>query len=265
MDARTKTRRSRWDDPSPAKMFTESDLEICKLLAPSIQAREPWGYHYLPTSYFGPLLNRGLHGAGNRANALRGQPHYTTLAEQPHDNYRQLIYQLYRGGAEALREAGYEIKLHPRATSHELLACIIAASFEIGARQNNLPLKLLHVDDLPAIPDWPVFQMQGRAVFIEADMGTESIGGKVAEKLERYHKLIDDKMVRRPIILFVTIMPDRCGTFLEELRYHPREYAEYFATTSIRYDRFLNTIPPLSGWAVTTGYQRAGHEPFKFV
>jgi Replication-relaxation len=266
MDARTKTRQSRWGIPPPVKMFTASDLEICKLLAPSIQARYPWGYQYLPSYHFAPLLGRrGNEWTRKRVSTLRGRPHYTALAEQSHNNYRQPIYQLYRGGADALTEAGFPMKLKPRPTSHELLACIIAASIEYGARQNNLPIKLLETSDLPANPDWPVFTLQGRAVFIEADMGTESMHAQVAEKLQRYHKLIDDKIIKRPIILFVTIMPDRCGTFLEELRYHPKHYAEYFATTSIRYDRFLNTIPPLSGWAVTTKYQRAGSEPFRFV
>jgi hypothetical protein len=278
MDTATETRRSRWNDPPPVKIFTESDLDICKLLASSILARDPWGYHYLPTSYFGPLLERGNQGAGHRVNALRGRPHYTALAEQPHDNYRQLIYQLYRGGADALCEAGHKIRPHSRPTSHELMACIIAASFEIGAREHRLPISIVPNLQLPIHPDWRIFTLQGRSVFIEADTASETINPhansqatSIREKFDHYLDLIAAKTVKRPLFLFVTTSATRCNSFIETLKLAidakdcPHEYAEHFGFTSMAYDRFLNTIPPLSGWAVTREYQRAGHQPFKFI
>jgi hypothetical protein len=96
-------------------------------------------------------------------------------------------------------------------------------------------------------------------------MGTESIETKVAEKIQHYCTLIDQRAFKNPIVLFITIMPNRCDSFLDRLHYFPREYAKYFATASISYDRFLSRIPELTSWAVTTQYRRAGYEPFKFI
>jgi hypothetical protein len=234
----------------------------------------------LPSHYFAPLLGRGTQGVARRVAELRGKPYYVALAEQPHNNYRPFIYQLAKAGAEEVRESGYDAKLRSRPVAHELMACLIAASFEIGAKKHAIPITLASAPaiDLPIEPDWPPFILEGRTVFIEADMGTETINAdaesqatNIRDKFERYLHVIHQKAVRRPLFLFVTTRKSRRDAFVELLKRvidrngYPYAYAERFGFASIEYDRFLNEIPKPSGWAVTVGYLRAGHEPFSFV
>jgi hypothetical protein len=120
------------------KRFTASDLEICELLAPYAFAREPWGYYCLPSSYFGLLLNRSIANTAMRVSELRGLPYHTKLSEQTKNLYRDLIFQIDRAGIEQLREVGYEVKLRSRPIPHELMACSIAASFELHPSRYRL-------------------------------------------------------------------------------------------------------------------------------
>lgn len=280
MDTETK-RRSRWVDPPTVTHFSETDLEICKLLTPVFGIRDPWGYGYLPSSYFSGLLNRGVKGTPKRVSELRGKPHYVELAEQPRNNYRQQIFRLSDAGEDEVAAAagGLKIRRHPRAVSHELMACIIAASFEVGAREYGTSITLHPKLNLPIIPDWPIFDFAGRTVFIEADTGSMTINPKneseassIRLKYEHYLKLLhDQKLGPDALFLFVTTREHRCGSLIETLKFTidkfdcPHEYADQFAFTSIEYDRFLNTIPVLSAWAVTRPYLRAGCEPFRFI
>lgn len=262
-------RRSRWKDPKPVKYFGETDLEICRLLAPG--ARAPWGYQYLPSNYFAPLLHRGKDGITNRLPQLRGAPHYLELPEQPHDNYRQLIYKLGKGGAAELRTQGYEVSLENRAMPHELMACLIAASFEIGAAQHNLPIEFRDYPHVSMRPDWPIFTLNHREVFIEADTGSETIE-RIEEKCTHYLELLYEKKFRKPLFLFITakthLRPDNMVQALmramKQGKYH-ENYAERFAFGTMDYDRYLNTLPKPSGWAVTQHYQRANFPPFSFA
>jgi hypothetical protein len=271
-------RKSRWVEPPPIKLFTGSDLEICKLLAPSAFAREPWGYQCLPSKYFGPLLGRSQANTARRASELRGKPRYTKLSEQPHNFYRELIFQIDQAGIEQLRDAGFDVKLRSRPVPHELLASCIAASFEIGARQHDLPIVIHPTVKLAAHPDWPLFTLAGRTVFVEADTGSETINPNVdthvtniRQKFEHYLQVVKDRVVRKPLFLFITTTPRRSVSFIECLKKvidtkdFPHQYAECFGFASIKYDRFLNTIPELTPWAITTRYQRAGHDPFVFT
>ena len=156
----------------------------------------------------------------------------------------------------------------------------IAASFEIGAKQHDLDIKPIGELDLPINirPDWPIFTLQGRTVFLEADTGTETINADVdsqatniREKFEHYLALIHSKAVKRPFIAFVTTKRTRRDSFIERLKRvidqnrYPHEYAECFGFASIDYDRYLNAIPEPSAWAVEKGFLRAGHDPFIFA
>jgi hypothetical protein len=267
----TAERRSRWADPKFHVHFHEPDLNICKLLTPDTIAREPWGYTYLPTNYFAPLLGRGEGSVPNRLAQLRAKPNYITLADQPRNNYRSLVYQLATAGADEVREAlAVRIRLEPRALAHELGACLIASSIELGARKHDLPIQVIPTPPMERRPDWPIFTLAGRAVLIEFDTGTESL--EVIEgKYEVYLQALEDKLFRRPLFLFITTKKFRVENLMERLKRtidkhkYPYAYAERFAFGAMEYDRFLNTIPKPSGWAVTYPYQRAGHEPFRFV
>jgi hypothetical protein len=264
----TATRRSRWVKPKLKVVFQPTDLSICKLLTPYAHVRDPWGYTYLPSNYFAPLLERGSGHVPDRLTELRAGE-YVILPDQPRTNSRYLIYQLGKAGAAEVREEGFKFELEPRSLSHELGACIVAASFELGARKHGLPIQILPTPDIAKRPDWPVFSLAGREVLIEFDTGSESLD-VIERKYECYLEVIDQKMLKRPLLLFITTKKLRVENMVEKLKrtidqkHYPYKYAENFAFGSIEYDRFLNKIPKPTDWAVTAQYQRAGHAPFSF-
>ena len=138
MDQRT--RNSRWDrepkldrsgKPAVARL-SEDDITIFKLLA---------RYRYLPSDYLAALSGRSLPALQARLEILCRKPNcYISRPHQQRDsadaNARRLIYELDDKGADELRNRGvvYSRKKYLRNFAHELMACTIAASFEIGTR-----------------------------------------------------------------------------------------------------------------------------------
>ena len=276
----TATRRSRWEEPDGTVKLVPSDLAILKLLVAGTEAREPWGYTYLPTSYFADLLGRGREGIQKRITELRKLPRYIALAEQPRDIYRDLIYKLGRGAVSELDEEGITAKLTKRAVAHELLACMTAASFELASLTREKPIHIAHPSHLSIHPDWPIFTFCGRTVFIEADMGTETnkptrgpdaTSSNIGNKFRRYLQLIASREVKNPFFAFITCKPHRIEGWDETLRRvidadgYDQDYAEHFGFMPVKYDRFLSSIPKLSTWAATEAYVRPGFEPFRFI
>lgn len=263
------TRRSRWVKPKLKVGFHATDLSICKLLTPYAHVRDPWGYSYLPSNYFAPLLERGQGHVPDRLTELRAGE-YLTLPDQPRSNNRYLIYQLGKAGAAEVREEGYKFELEPRSLSHELGACLVAASFELGSRKHNLPIHILPTPDIAKRPDWPVFSIAGREVLLEFDTGSESLD-VIERKYQCYLAAIDQKLLRRPLVVFITTKKLRVENMIAKLErtvdenHYPYKIAEHFAFGSIEYDRFLNKIPKPSDWAVTTQYARAYGGPFSFT
>jgi hypothetical protein len=272
-------RRSRWSDPSDTVRFVDSDLPICKLLTAGTVARSPWGYSYLPASYFSVLLDRGAGGIKTRLAKLRSKPHYISLAEQPASNCRELIYTIGRGGAAELRKEGVNATLTSRSVPHELLACLIAASFEIASRQFGIEIKVLPPVQLAFRPDWPLFRFGRRVVFIEADMGNATnepsegpfaTTSNIAHKFERYLALLTERDFENPFFAFVTCKPDRLKGWNRTLKRGIDQYeydhdlAEHFGFMSVSYNRFLNSIPAPSSWVATLPFVRPGFAPFCF-
>lgn len=290
-------RLSRWSDearrdkrgkPVPS-VFGPADLEVCKLLAPTAKARHPWGYQYLPTNYVPLLLRRGPAGAADRLRDLKRKPNsYLQLPEQPKNNSRALIYAIAPKGIDELREEGFEVpRFTHRRLPHELMACLAAASFEYASiKHSDVKIDPVFKGDIdPIIPDWPVFKVttpyQTRYVFLEADTGSETIntvvdpnattiGGKFSQYLNLLKSL--DKETRRfALFLFVTTRRVRMESMIESLKMTiDKEDAGHhlsanFGFTHMQYDRFINTIPKLTDWAITTDYQRAGLPPFNFL
>jgi len=159
-------RLSRWGtEPNGVKIiFTPADLQLCKLLAPT-PARSPWSYQYLPTSYIGPLLERSQASAAQRVHALKRKPYYYfRLPEQPLNNYRDLIYQIGPAGLEELKKDGLVIpNAKHRRMPHELLASLIAASFEYGARIHALPIDAIYNNRTDMTPDWSILPLRRRS------------------------------------------------------------------------------------------------------
>lgn len=135
-----RTRNSRWDRnpklgnnsrPIVARL-TEDDITIFKILG---------RYRYLPSDYLAALTGRSLPALQARLEILCRKPNcYIDRPHQQRDNAdanaRRLIYELDEKGGDELRRRGliYSRKKYLRNFAHELMACTIAASFEIGAK-----------------------------------------------------------------------------------------------------------------------------------
>jgi hypothetical protein len=135
-------RNSRWNrEPKLSKRgkpviarLTEDDIVIFKLLG---------RYRYLPSDYLAALTGRSLPTLQARLEILCRKPNcYISRPHQQRDNAdanaRRLIYELDDKGGDELRSRGilYSRKKYLRNFAHELMACTIAASFEIGAKSN---------------------------------------------------------------------------------------------------------------------------------
>jgi Replication-relaxation len=158
MDARA--RNSRWDrEPKLDKAgrpivarLSEDDLAILKLLA---------RYRYLPSDYLAALTGRSLPALQARLEILCRKPN--AYISRPHQqrananaNTRRLIYELDDKGADELRGHGltYSRKKYLRNFAHELMACTIAASFELGANTSNA-MRIVGWHELVNSPQMP--------------------------------------------------------------------------------------------------------------
>src|SRR5216684_5423780 len=137
--------------PIVARLSAE-DLEILKLLG---------RHRYLPSDYLAALTGRSLPALQARLEILCRKPN--CYVARPHQqranagaNTRRMIYELDDKGAEELRTHGvmYSRKKNLRNFAHELMACTIAASFEIGAHTSNT-LRLMGWQELLASPQMP--------------------------------------------------------------------------------------------------------------
>jgi len=229
MDQRT--RNSRWDrepkldkagKPAIARL-SEDDITIFKLLG---------RYRYLPSDYLAALTGRSLPALQARLEILCRKPNcYISRPHQQRDNAdanaRRLIYELDDKGGAELRSRGvsYSRKKYLRNFAHELLACTIAASFEIGAKKSpntriigwhqlrdspQMPAATKQLANPQAIPftrdgrqegaesDWRPFVIERNFesesyIFVfgfEADCGTEPIDTTDSERSAIRNKFI---------------------------------------------------------------------------
>jgi hypothetical protein len=138
-------RNSRWSDapvldakgkPKNAAI-TERDIEgIFKPLA---------RYRYLPADYLHALAGGSLDALINRLNLLSRRPNlYVARPHQQRDsaaaNHRRLIYELADKGARVLQDRGFEHHRQrvPASFAHELMACQVMTSFELGTRETRV-------------------------------------------------------------------------------------------------------------------------------
>jgi len=214
----TPKRLSRWSrDPElsesgkpRAACVIERDIEVFKLLA---------RFTYLPLDDIHAYVGGSEVNLGRRASLLSrkpnlylNRPHQQRLADA---NYRRLIYELDDRGRAVLAELGlpHVPKRCHRNFVHELMACRIMLSFELGARAQThvrliqwaeivakLPPATLNLEQPNHIPvaitmhgerhnlniaaDWRPFgverQADGKSFYcffpgIEADTGTEPV------------------------------------------------------------------------------------------
>lgn len=263
--------------------FGPLDLQVCKLLCPE---RFPWGYQYLPRTYFALFLKRGQVAFRRRLGKLIETPgRYLRLPDQPENNYRDRIFALDKGGADELREAGVvfpPIKYLP--LPHTLMACLIAASFELsGLPIEPIELKLKHER-----PDWIPFTFQGRTILIEADTGSETIETETQAiainlKFEKYLKaIIDGELPENTLILFVSPRQSRVDSIIEQLKRTidhlkcDHDLADYFGFMQmpplvtktgrvIPFSKYLKALPPATSWVVDNPCYQAGKAPYPFI
>jgi hypothetical protein len=277
--------RNRWDDPPLVKSYRPSDFDICKLFTRGTRIRQPWGYRFLPGSYAAVLLRRGAR-VKRRVNALRGSPHYIELVDQPRNNNCEFVFRIGEGGVKDLKKIGFQQQLTAKTVPHDLLACMIAASFEVAAHECNIPISVIQQPELNICPDWLIFDFAGKTVFIEADMGTETNepGEKrpsdidksktptsIWDKFERYLAILADRKFTDPFFLFVTCLPGRTRRWVTALRnvidhhQYPYDYANHFGFKAVHFNRFMEYFPPATSWVGTEEILRATPQSFRFI
>ena len=136
----TSNRNSRWDrspvhdrDQTPCvASLTERDLEIFKLLA---------RYRYLASDDIHAFVGGSLNAIGRRLNLLYRKPNgYLGRPVQQRQtaeaNHRRLVHELDERGRHVLCDHGlpFLAKHYHRNFAHELMACRIMASIELGTR-----------------------------------------------------------------------------------------------------------------------------------
>ena len=216
-------RNSRWSrepkrDPQGEPLvarISDSDIEIFRILA---------RYHYLPCDYIAALSGRSLPAMQTRLELLCRKPN--SFVDRPLQqranaaaNSRRMVYALDEKGATELRTRGAPVPpaKYRRHFTHELHACLIAASFEIAAHSDpririiswreladssQMPEATKRLESPQAIPfardgrvetvvsDWSPFVIERNLVSrsfvfvggIEADCGTEPLESADADR-----------------------------------------------------------------------------------
>lgn len=98
-------------------------------------------YRYLPADYIHALVGGSFKYLTHRLSILSREPNLFLVrpAQQRANaaaNHRYLIYELDQPGIRAVQDHGLSLQRHraPASFAHELMACQILASFELGAR-----------------------------------------------------------------------------------------------------------------------------------
>ena len=283
-------KNSRWTrDPTlengkPVRVYlTERDVEIFKLLA---------RYKYLPADYIHAFVGGYYNHFIQRLGLLQRKPNLyihrpPAQRENASANYRTLIYELDDRGANYLRERNIDFSLRKgtRNFAHELMACQIAASLELGARattavtftqQAQVPISFPFVrkgNRESIVPDWPPF-MLGNRFFLgfEADCGTEPINASdyerssIQKKFIAYLNVLEQQTYRticranHVYIPFVTTTRVRMESMLALLEHlEPGPHAKYFLFKHIpSFTSFDKPKPPdghmlVEPWATLKG------------
>jgi hypothetical protein len=197
------TRNSRWDRepaldsggrPRIARI-TERDIEMFKLLA---------RYRYLPLDDLHAFVGGSLKGLSHHINVLSRKPNL--FVNRPYQqqnnvaaNHRRLVYELDDKGIAILHERGHPhiAKTYHRNFVHELMACRVMVSFELGVRSVSSTRLITWQEilasektpattrDLPQPTHIPVtfeFQRERRSMNICADAQPFGIERAVASK-----------------------------------------------------------------------------------
>src|ERR1700722_10905740 len=140
-----KNRNSRWDDApvldarGRPKIAAITERDVKRIFSPLAR------YRYLPADYLHEFAGGSLDALTNRLQLLSRRPNlYVARPQQQRHsaaaNHRYLVYELAEKGARVLEQHGiaYQRGRTPGSFAHELMACQVMASFEIGARATGV-------------------------------------------------------------------------------------------------------------------------------
>lgn len=208
-----RTRNSRWDRnpklgdnsrPIVARL-TEDDITIFKILG---------RYRYLPSDYLAALTGRSLPALQARLEILCRKPNcYINRPHQQRDNAdanaRRLIYELDDKGGDELRSRGliYSRKKYLRNFAHELMACTIYASFEIGAKTNS-NIRIIDWHELIDSPQMPAATKQ----LLNPQVLLCSGDGKQEEIASDWRPFVIERNFESKSYIFVFGFEADCGT-----------------------------------------------------
>ena len=206
-------RNSRWDrEPKLSSdgkavvaRLTEDDITIFKLLG---------RYRYLPSDYLAALSGRSLPALQARLEILCRKPNcYINRPHQQRDNAganaRRLVYELDNKGADELqnRSLACSRKKYLRNFAHELMACTIAASFEIGAKANP-HIRIIgwrQLIDSPQMPATAKQLVNPQAIPFIRD-------GRQEEIASDWHPFVIERNLESKSYIFVFGLEADCGT-----------------------------------------------------
>jgi hypothetical protein len=208
-----KPRNSRWDrEPKLDKSgrpvvarLTPDDISLFALLA---------RYRYLPSDYLAALTGRSLPALQARLEILCRKPNcYINRPHQQRENAdanaRRLIYELDEKGGDELQKRGFIFsrKKILRNFAHELLACTVAASFEIGEKVDSR-VRIIDWSELINSPQMPAATKQltnPHALLFSGD-------GKQDEIVSDWRPFVVERNFETKSYFFVFGFEADCGT-----------------------------------------------------
>lgn len=278
--------------------ITPNDLRVLQVLN---------RYPYLPSTYIVALTGLNRLTLKDRFTILRHELKVITTPKASwaamNARYRPAVYTLTERGVRELQSRGLYIKRAHALTNfaHDLMASLIVASFEIGAKQHGLELfdweylrnrdackqqdhRLsveLNGDEHLVAPDWSPFIIKGDLAFafygVEADRNNEPIerenldASSIARKFRYCREITRKGLYKRLGLpncfhLFATVNSVHEASMRAALlKLTDGRGARDILFT--RYDDFTSTesFPPATDWALTIPWRRAGYPDFNIL
>jgi hypothetical protein len=175
-------------------------------------------YRYLPADYIHALAGGSLDYLVNRLNLLAREPN-RYVARPPQQranadaNYRRLVYELADRGWQVMHERGliYQRARPPASFGHELMACELMASFELGAREAGVPLITWRgILQSPSLPEQTRQLQKPSYVPVTTTIDGKLVATHVAADGEPFG--IERTVAGRPVYFFCPGIEADCAT-----------------------------------------------------
>lgn len=208
-----KERNSRWD--REPKLTTAGKAVVARITEDDITIFSILGrYRYLPSDYLAVLTGRSLPALQARLEILCRKPNcYISRPSQQRDNAdantRRMIYELDDKGGAELRSRGvlYSRKKNLRNFAHELMACTVAASFEIAAKL-DARIRIIDWHQLIYSPQMP----ESTKLLTSPQIISFSRNGKNEEVESDWRPFVVERNYEEKSYIFVFGFEADCGT-----------------------------------------------------